>query len=117
MSKKRYLVKIRNTELWIKEQLDFSPYANDRYVLGVVIDPLEASRWETYDAAKKAAKKHMPSKDHFSIHILSPMTETINEEPDNEKMVVSAEVPKETLVKIEEASEGLIARVMKKVSP
>jgi len=112
---KRYLIKIRNTELWLKQNLNFSPYAPDRYTISIVIDPLCASRWETYRSAQQIIKEHMPAGDHCSIHILSPLTEQVPEEPKDETLVVSAEVAKETLVKIEEADEGLIARVMKKV--
>lgn len=113
-SKKRYVAKIRGTDLWIKEGYFFGSSYNEKHYLQLFLDPLHASHCETFKSMDELAEKYLPE-GHWSVHTLVPLTEQVEEEPITEKVVVSAEVSKETIVKIEEADEGVIARVMRKI--
>lgn len=76
---KHYIVRLRDTELWVSSTMEFQTYGGTKYHPHLVKDPIQCNRYDTYEEAEKFAKKHVPE-EHWVIHQLIPRTE-LREKP------------------------------------
>ncbi len=111
---KHYIIRLRDTELWVDRGVEFG-HGGSTYYPQLKTDPLRVARYDTYEDAEIFAEKHIPE-GHWVIHRLIPKTE-LTEKPDSETFTVSKPQEKlesqEVIVRVQEAEPGLIARIVR----
>jgi hypothetical protein len=76
----RYIVKVRETGLWMKVTKIYSGhmYSTSENSFTWVTSPLEASRYDTAEAANEVAGVGIP-KGHWTLHRILDLTEPVYE--------------------------------------